>query len=62
MFTGVFSVLPTPFTAAGEVDFESLKRVIDLYIHAGVDGVTALGVTSEVSKLTAPERAAHRRK
>src|ERR1035441_10879536 len=29
---GVYSVLPTPFTAAGDLDLESLKRVIDLFI------------------------------
>ena len=53
---GVYSVLPTPFTAAGEVDDESLKRVIDLFIDAGVNGVTALGVTGEVARLEDRER------
>jgi 4-hydroxy-tetrahydrodipicolinate synthase len=53
---GVYSVLPTPFTAAGEVDAESLKRVIDLFIDAGVNGVTALGVTGEVARLEDRER------
>ncbi|MHB8655132.1 MAG: dihydrodipicolinate synthase family protein [Terriglobia bacterium] len=54
---GVFSVLPTPFTASGEVDVESLRRVIDLFIGAGVDGLTALGVTGEVARLNERERA-----
>jgi 4-hydroxy-tetrahydrodipicolinate synthase len=53
---GVFSVLPTPFDAAGDVDFESLKRVIDLFLVDGVNGFTALGVTSEVARLTDAER------
>src|SRR5262245_4134888 len=53
---GVYSVLPTPFTAAGDVDDESLRRVIDLFIKAGVNGVTALGVTGEVSRLDDTER------
>ena len=53
---GVYSVLPTPFTAAGEVDAESLRRVIDLFIGAGVNGVTALGVTGEVARLEDRER------
>lgn len=56
IFKGVFSVLPTPFTAAGEIDTESLKRVADLGMNAGVTGFTALGVTSEVDKLTESER------
>ena len=55
-FEGVFSVLPTPFRANGDVDLDSLKRVVDLIIGAGVDGVTALGVTGEVSRLLESER------
>jgi 4-hydroxy-tetrahydrodipicolinate synthase len=49
---GVFSVLPTPFLEDGAVDHESLRRVIDLFIAGGVNGLTALGVTSEVARLT----------
>src|SRR5438128_78741 len=55
-FGGVFSVLPTPFTASGEVDLQSLERVIDLFIADGVNGFTALGVTSEVARLSDAER------
>src|SRR2546422_782977 len=56
VFGGVFSVLPTPFDPAGDCDFESLKRVIDLFLDDGVNGFTALGVTSEVARLTDAER------
>ena len=55
-FGGVFSVLPTPFTGSGDVDLDSLRRVVDLFIADGVDGFTALGVTSEVARLTEAER------
>ena len=55
-FSGVFSVLPTPFRKGGELDVLSLRRVIDLVVSAGVKGVTALGVTSEVSRLNESER------
>jgi len=55
-FGGVFSVLPTPFGPTGEVDVDGLRHVIDLFIAAGVDGLTALGVTSEVARLTERER------
>ncbi|MGH9432005.1 MAG: dihydrodipicolinate synthase family protein [Terriglobia bacterium] len=55
-FQGVFSVLPTPFLTNGEIDFVSLRKVVDLYINAGVNGLTALGVTSEVARLTERER------
>ena len=55
-FQGVFSVLPTAFITNGEIDFVSLRKVVDLYIRAGVNGLTALGVTSEVARLTEKER------
>jgi 4-hydroxy-tetrahydrodipicolinate synthase len=55
-FDGVFSVLPTPFTRGGDVDVQSLARVVELVLRAGVHGVTALGVTGEVSRLTERER------
>jgi 4-hydroxy-tetrahydrodipicolinate synthase len=55
-FEGVYSVLPTPFTASGDVDVDSLKRVVDLLVAAGVNGVTALGVTGEVARLNDHER------
>ncbi|HMD36333.1 MAG TPA: dihydrodipicolinate synthase family protein [Vicinamibacterales bacterium] len=54
--SGVFSVLPTPFSASGDFDPDSLGRVIDLFIADGVNGFTALGVTSEVARLTDAER------
>lgn len=53
---GVYSVLPTPFTASGDLDIASLRQVIDLFIEAGVNGVTVLGVTGEVARLTDDER------
>ena len=56
MLKGVYSVLPTPFGLSGEIDVASLKRVIDLYIRAGVDGLTASGVTSETARLSDSER------
>ncbi|MCI0698543.1 dihydrodipicolinate synthase family protein [candidate division KSB1 bacterium] len=56
MMKGVYSVLPTPFTPGGEIDVPSFKRVIDLYIRAGVDGLTASGVTSETARLSDAER------
>lgn len=55
-FKGVFSVLPTPFDAQGRIDAGSLRRVVDLFVGAGVSGFTALGVTSEVARLTESER------
>lgn len=53
---GVYSVVPTPFNSALEIDFESLDRVVDLFVAAGVNGLTALGVTSETARMTERER------
>ncbi len=53
---GVYSVLPTPFQSNGDLDEPSLRRVVDLFIGAGVNGVTALGVTGEVARLDDGER------
>jgi 4-hydroxy-tetrahydrodipicolinate synthase len=54
---GVYSVLPTPFSSTGDVNVGDLRRVIDLFIGAGVNGLTALGVTGEVGRLVERERA-----
>ena len=53
---GVYSVLPTPFGDTGDVDKPSLENVVELFIGAGVNGVTALGVTGEVARLDDDER------
>jgi 4-hydroxy-tetrahydrodipicolinate synthase len=57
VFEGVYSVLPTPFRAGGDIDLDSMKKVVDLIVGAGVKGVTALGVTGEVARLAEKERA-----
>jgi 4-hydroxy-tetrahydrodipicolinate synthase len=53
---GVYSVLPTPFLSNGDIDEASLRKIVDLAIAAGVTGLTALGVTSEVARFTEAER------
>jgi 4-hydroxy-tetrahydrodipicolinate synthase len=54
--SGVYTVLPTPFDKNGAFDRASLGRVIDLFLEDGVSGFTALGVTSEVARLSDAER------
>jgi 4-hydroxy-tetrahydrodipicolinate synthase len=54
---GVYSVLPTPFDDTGALDEPSLRRVVDLFVRAGVSGLTALGVTGEAARLDERERA-----
>lgn len=54
--SGVYTVLPTPFDEEGKFDRASLGRAIDLFIDDGVSGLVALGVTSEVARITDRER------
>jgi dihydrodipicolinate synthase/N-acetylneuraminate lyase len=52
---GVFPILVTPFDERGRIDEESLRRLIDFNIDAGVHGLgVALG--SEIFKLSEHER------
>ncbi len=52
---GVYPILVTPFDEAGGIDEESLRRLIDFNIDAGVHGLgVALG--SEIFKLSEAER------
>ncbi len=52
---GVYPILVTPFHEDGAIDEESLRRLIDFNLDAGVHGLgVALG--SEVFKLTEAER------
>ena len=52
---GVFPILVTPFDEQGRIDEESLRRLIDFNIEAGVHGLgVALG--SEIFKLSEAER------
>ena len=54
--SGIISVLQTPFTADGKIDFESLERLIEDAIQLGVDGFLVPAVASEVEYLNPQER------
>src|ERR1043165_6459809 len=56
-FEGVYSIIPTAFTDSGDLDESSQRRVVDLFIERGANGLTALGVTGEVARLEEHERA-----
>ena len=55
-FQGVYSIIPTAFTESGDLDEASQRRVVDLFIDKGANGLTALGVTGEVARLEEHER------
>ncbi len=48
---GVYSIAPTPFQPDGSIDRESLNRMCDFYMKAGVTGITVLGQLGEAPKL-----------
>lgn len=52
---GVYIISATPFTDAGEIDFESTDRLVDFYLEGRVDGITILGVMGEAPKLSNEE-------
>lgn len=49
---GVIPPLVTPLTRSGELDAAALGRILERMIHAGVDGVFALGTTAEAPSLS----------
>ncbi|MDX6227046.1 MAG: 4-hydroxy-tetrahydrodipicolinate synthase [Frankiales bacterium] len=54
---GTWFVMPTPFDDQGGLDLDSQARLVEATIAWGVDGLTVLGVMSEVTSLTDDERA-----
>ena len=56
LFYGCATALVTPFFPDGSVDFESLGRLIDRQISAGIDGLVPCGTTGESAVMTEKER------
>jgi 4-hydroxy-tetrahydrodipicolinate synthase len=55
MFSGSIVALITPFNRDGEVDFVSLKKLVDFHVSAGTDAIVAVGTTGESATLTVEE-------
>jgi 2-keto-3-deoxy-L-arabinonate dehydratase len=55
-YRGVFPVVPTTFTEAGELDLDSQRRCLDFMIDAGSDGLCILANFSEQFALSDDER------
>ncbi len=54
--SGVFPVLPTPFTPEGAIDPAALAPLVAFVVESGADGVVFPGMASEVETLTPDER------
>ncbi|AIW14725.1 4-hydroxy-tetrahydrodipicolinate synthase [Vibrio tubiashii] len=55
MFSGSIVALITPFNQDGEVDYVSLKKLVEYHVAAGSDGIVAVGTTGESATLTIEE-------
>jgi dihydrodipicolinate synthase/N-acetylneuraminate lyase len=55
-FTGVFPIAPTPFSDAGDLDLDGVRRVLDCMVDQGVDGICILANYSEQFLLSDAER------
>jgi len=55
-YSGIWPVAPTPFHADGTVDYDGMRRVIDLMVDQGCDGICILANFSEQFLLTDEER------
>ena len=52
---GSFVALVTPMLESGEVDYESLKKLINWHIESGTSGIVSVGTTGESSTLSIQE-------
>lgn len=55
MFSGSIVALVTPLDTDGEVDYTSLKNLVDYHIDAGTNGIVAVGTTGESATLSVEE-------
>ena len=55
-FFGSFVALITPLLENGNVDFDSIRKLVDWHNDAGTDGLIILGTTGEPATLTLRRR------
>ncbi|MGB2079563.1 MAG: 4-hydroxy-tetrahydrodipicolinate synthase [Vibrio sp.] len=55
MFSGSIVALITPFDHNGEVDYDSLEKLVNYHVESGSDGIVAMGTTGESATLTVEE-------
>lgn len=55
MFSGSIVALITPFRHDGEVDYVSLKKLVDFHVEAGTDAIVSVGTTGESATLSIEE-------
>ena len=55
MITGSIVALVTPMHVDGSVDWDALKRLLEMHIEAGTAAIGAVGTTGESATLSVPE-------
>ena len=53
---GICPIIAAPFTDSGEVDYESLEKLVKHLINGGCGAVTLFGIAGEYYKLSDEER------
>src|SRR5687767_10954896 len=56
MLKGAMTALVTPFTDSDDLDIAALKRIVEVQISQGIDGLVACGTTGETPTLTDDEQ------
>jgi 4-hydroxy-tetrahydrodipicolinate synthase len=46
MFSGLYTAMVTPFKSV-KIDYDAVKKIIEMQIHGGVDGIVPMGTTGE---------------
>ena len=52
---GSLVALVTPFYESGEVDYDSLKSLVQWHINEGTNGIVSVGTTGESATLNVKE-------
>ncbi|QDC43484.1 4-hydroxy-tetrahydrodipicolinate synthase [Methylophilus medardicus] len=55
MFTGSLVAIVTPMFEDGRLDLDALKKLIDVHVDAGTDGIVIVGTTGESPTVTVDE-------
>ena len=55
MFSGSIVALITPFKLNGDVDFDSLKKLVDFHVDSGTDAIVSVATTGESATLSVQE-------
>ena len=56
LFSGSIVALVTPMDNHGNIDFETLEKLIEFHINAGTDSIVSVGTTGESATLVQMRR------